>query len=497
MNTADYLLERADERRPAILTQKGSHSFGQLKAACARLAGEFTAAGVLPGQRIGILGENSLFWVASYLAALKVNAVAVPLPTVATAEDLARRQQLVRCSAVCLDRRHRIKLDGALGEDVRRITEKVLETPGPARWDAPETGSGLDQDAALMLTSGTTAQPRAVRITHRNIQANTDSIVQYLALDNSDRILVVLPFFYCFGTSLLHTHLRAGGSLALCNTFVFPETALQMLERRQCTGIAGVPSTYQTLLRNSTFKRRRFPGLRKVQQAGGRLQPVLIRELADAAPQARVFVMYGQTEATARLSYLPPEMLEKKLGSIGKGIPGVQLRVVDDSGRDVRPGESGEIVAAGGNIAPGYWGDPEASAARFSGGELRTGDIATVDEDGYIYLLGRKSDFIKTLGHRVSSEEVEAKVLEVPDVVAAAAVGLPDPLRGEAIVVFVALRKGSRITMESVLDHCRRSMARHLVPTRLIEIDSLPVNSHGKVVKSVLRERAGSHGDAV
>jgi acyl-CoA synthetase (AMP-forming)/AMP-acid ligase II len=226
-----------------------------------------------------------------------------------------------------------------------------------------------------------------------------------------------------------------------------------------------------------------------VQQAGGKLQPIFIRELVAALPQAEVFVMYGQTEATARLSYLPPGSLGTKLGSIGKGIPGVALQVLHESGRSVLPGEVGEIVARGDNVSPGYFNDPETSAAKFVDGALQTEDLATVDEDGFIFVVDRKSDFIKSLGHRVSSQEVEAKILELHDVVGAAAIGQPDPVQGEAIVVFLTLRKGARIATDDVLNHCRVSMARHMVPRQVVVVDSLPTNAHGKIVKSLLRQR--------
>ena len=268
-----------------------------------------------------------------------------------------------------------------------------------------------------MLTSGTTARPRAVRVTHRNIQANTNSIIEYLALDHRERILVILPFYYCFGTSLLHTHLRVGGSLALCNTFAYPETALDMIDATHSTGFAGVPSTYQTLLRNTSFPKRGLKSLKKVQQAGGKLPVVFIQELRDALPEAQVFVMYGQTEATARLSYLSPSLLDEKMGSIGRGIPGVELRVVSEEDQLVKPGEVGEIIATGDNISPGYYKDPGATAEKFIGGSLRTGDLAKVDEEGFIYIVDRKSDFIKSLGHRVSSQEIEARILQLPEVV--------------------------------------------------------------------------------
>lgn len=496
MNTADYLLQTAGDSEPVIATRSRQYTYGQLRDACARLAGELAARGVEPGDRVGLLGENSLFWVAAYLAILKLGAVAVPFPTVSTPDDFHRKERFVRSKALCIERKLERRFSSGIAGDLILVNDDVLAAPGPSRWDSPQLNFDVHRDAALMLTSGTTALPRAVRITHRNIQANTDSIIQYLELDSRERILVVLPFYYCFGTSLLHTHLRAGGSLALCNTFAYPETALDMLQSSESTGLAGVPSTFQTLLRNSTFPSRRFPSLRKVQQAGGKLQKVFLEELRACLPEARIFVMYGQTEATARLSYLPPELFETKMGSIGRGIPGVSLRVLNESGQDVKPGEVGEIVAWGENVSPGYLDDPESSAETFGGGMLRAGDLATVDEDGFIYIVDRKSDFIKSLGHRVSSQEIEARVLEVQDVVAAAAIGEPDPVQGEAIKVFITLRKGSPISPDAVLQHCRATMARHMVPKQIVVLDRLPTNAHGKVVKAMLRGQSAG-GQAV
>lgn len=341
-----------------------------------------------------------------------------------------------------------------------------------------------------MLTSGTTSSPRAVRVTHKNIKANTTSIIASLDLTASERVLAALPFHYCFGTSLLHTHLRVGGSVVLCNSFVYPEVVLDMLTAQQCTGFAGVPSMYQTLIRNSTLRRRELPHLRKVQQAGGKLPPVLIQELRDILPHAQIYIMYGQTEATARLSCLAPELLPLKLGSVGHGIPGVALRVVDDAGNDTPPGEIGEIVAQGDNISPGYLDNPEATAEKFVAGTLHTGDLARVDEDGFIYIVDRIADFIKSYGHRVSSQQVEEEILRLPDVAAAAAIGVPDPVRGEAIVVYVVVRSRAPLGPDDVLAHARQHLPRHMWPSEVVMVDSLPMNAQGKIVKSMLRTRA-------
>lgn len=487
MNTADYLLETAADERVALIENKRLHTYRDLREASARVAGELLRYGIGPGDRVGLLGNNSLFWVAAYLAIFKLGAVAVPFATVHAPETVAAQQEFVACRVMCAERRILRRFEAALSQaPLTFVTEAVLEESGPHAWPATPVWD-VQQDAALMFTSGTTAKPRAVRITHRNIQANTSSIIEYLDLSATDRMLAILQFYYCFGASLLHTHLRVGGSLVLANSFVYPEVVLDLMEGMECTGFAGVPSTYQTLLRNSTFPKRQVKSLRKVQQAGGKLQTVLIQELVQAVPNGQVFVMYGQTEATARLSYLPPELLKTKLGSIGRGIPGVTLRVMNESGVEVNPGEVGEIHARGDNISPGYLDDPEASAQKFIG-VLHTGDLATVDEDGFIYVVDRKADFIKSYGYRVSSQEVEGCIVELADVVGAAVIGEPDLIRGEAIKAFVVLRTGSQLTAEDIISHCATRLASYMVPKEVVFIDQLPINAHGKIVKTELRK---------
>jgi long-chain acyl-CoA synthetase len=488
MNIADYLLEKVDDDRIAIITNQAQYHYKELKDAMDSLVAHLLSRGVQPGDRVGLLGENSLFWVGAYLAIMKIGAIAVPFATVSTVEDVSAKADFVRCKVFCVDKRSYRKFSNAFDAGISLIFDDAI-TQG-------RVGAGLktayegnpDDDVAYMFTSGTTGKPRAVRVTKRNIRANTESIIAYLNLDRDQRIMVILPFYYCFGASLLHTHLRVGGSMVFCNTFAYPETALDMIEKTECTGIAGVPSTYQTLLRNSSLPRRGLKTLRKVQQAGGKLQVVFIKELMAALPEANIYVMYGQTEATARLSYLPPNLLQTKLGSIGKGIPGVKLSVVNEVGDAVKPNEVGEIVAWGDNVSPGYLEEPEASAEKFNLGCLHTGDLATVDEDGFIYVVDRKDDFIKCLGHRVSSQEVEAAVLQIPEVVSAAAIGVPDDIQGEAIVVYATLKNKAMITPEEVIAHCRQKLARHMIPKDVIFIDSLPMNAHGKVVKAKLKE---------
>jgi len=348
--------------------------------------------------------------------------------------------------------------------------------------------------AVLSFTSGSTGVPKAVMVTHRNIQCNTADIILYMHLTSEDRATLVLPLSYCFGASILHTHLRTGGSVVVCSSFMFPEKVLGEMEMQRCTGFAGVPSTYQILLRQTNFARRRFPALRWLQQAGGKLPAPVIAELAATLPDVKLFVMYGQTEATARLSYLEPEMLANKLGSIGRGLASTRLEVLREDGTPVEPGsdEVGEIVASGPNITRGYWRSQEETARFFRNAKLHTGDLARVDRDGFLYIVDRARDFIKSMGNRVSPQEVEETISTHRDVLHAAVVGVPDELLGEAIAAFVVSRANGRLDEDGLKAYCNERLPNHKVPQRVYVVDSLPMNSFGKVLKEELRKLAAS-----
>lgn len=351
--------------------------------------------------------------------------------------------------------------------------------------------------ALLAFTSGSTGLPKAVMVTHRNVQSNTEDIIQSLRLSDRDRVMAVLPLSYCFGLSLLHTHLRAGASVVLSPSFMFPEKVLDEMEARGCTGFAGVPSTYQILLRKTNFARRRFPALRSLQQAGGKLPSSMIAELAAAQPDVKLFVMYGQTEATARLSCLDPEMLPARLGSIGRGLASTRLEVLKEDGTPVPPGsdEVGEIVASGPNIARGYWRSPEETARFFRNGRLYTGDLACVDRDGFIFVVDRARDFIKSAGNRISPQEVEDTIAAHPDVLHVAVVGVPDELFGEAIAAFIVPRSRSLLNENQIGAYCNERLPNHKVPQYVYLVDSLPMNEFGKVLKAKLRQ-PGTETDA-
>jgi long-chain acyl-CoA synthetase len=511
MNVVEYLLKehgRADA--PALITLSDTYSHRDLSDAVDRTARFLLASGASKGDRILLLADNSFFWVAAYLGSVLAGCVAVPVaPTVAEEEIESILGQaeprfvflqaksaphilpkLSMRTKVILEEPAATATSGASAVRLFRDALKESPTTPPA---FPEISDRTDL-AALMFTSGSTGTPRGVMVSHRNIIANTASILEYMGLSKGDRVLTVLPLYYCFGTSLLHTHLRAGGSLVFDHRFIFPDKVLQRMQETQCTGFAGVPSHYQILLRNSSIRMKGFPDLRWVQQAGGHLPVPFVQELRKALPTTKVFVMYGQTEATARLSYLPDELLDQKPGSIGKGIPGVQLEVLDELGQPVKPGQTGEIIARGDNVTLGYWRDSDGTAAVFGEGCLRTGDLATVDAEGYIYVVDRAQDFLKCGGIRVSCKRIEEMLLGFDGLVEAAVIGVADEILGESIKAFVVPRNGDAFTAEEFQRFCGRHFPQHLIPKEVVAVSSLPKNSAGKVLKALLKAQPVCEG---
>ena len=504
-NVAEYLLDSKQDSRQALLTLQGSHNYGELGAASADIAAYLVRAGGHKGDRAVLVSDNSFFWAAAYLGILKAGMVAVPLPPSVSSLEYAYVTETTEPRFAFLQTGFAIRNGHQFSEVSLVIDNEPPRQAGPVaavslgqlRTDMSGRQVSLPRVdksdlAALMFTSGSTGKPRGVMVSHANIMANTDSIIQYLGLTENDRIMTVLPFHYCFGTSLLHTHFRVGGVLVLDHRFMYPEKVLQRMQETECTGFAGVPSHYQILVRRTSLRKKSFPRLRYVQQAGGPLAPVFWPELREALPATQIFVMYGQTEATARISYLPPEYFDVKLGSVGKGIPGVKISVLKEDGHEAGAGETGEIVVEGRNVTQGYWRDPEGTARVFRGEKLYTGDQATVDSEGFLSIVGRKGDFLKCGGKRISCKQLEQQLLEFDELVEAAVIGVPDEVKGEAVKAFVVPRRVCEGVEERLRKFCKERFPFELVPQEIIVLNMLPRSHAGKVTKEQLRNAAQS-----
>jgi acyl-coenzyme A synthetase/AMP-(fatty) acid ligase len=346
----------------------------------------------------------------------------------------------------------------------------------------PPAACAASDPAALMATSGSTGIPRFVRVTHGNLLANTEAIIRSQGLAGSERAMLILPVSYCFGASVLHTHLFQGGGVVFDRRFMFPDKVLQAMAQLGCTTFAGVPTAYNVLLRRSNLRRIAIPSLRRFLQAGGSLAPQRINEMRAAFPLAKFYVMYGQTEATARISCLEPERWEEKPGSVGRPLENLMVRIVDDEGNDLPAGQIGELLVGGPSICSGYLNDPDETRRVFSGSWLRTRDLARQDEEGYLWIEGRKGAFLKMRGMRVSFPEVEARVSAIPGVYECVARATSHPEAGEALVLFIVPDQGVRIGIEEV----RRHLPAHWAIDSVRLVSELPKTSVGKIALSSL-----------
>ncbi len=485
MNAFDYFFENTGNLSKDFILNRGhSVSFASLYCSGMNLAAYLkTKAG--QKNNILLISPNSVFFVIAYLGILKSGNVVIPLNPEIEQQNLDHIMQLCNAKYAIISGSiiPKINTHDLLIISENQLSEIVTQTCATTLSDEVQP----DDLAEIIFTSGSTGKPKGVMITHRNLIANTSSILQYLHLTAEDIMLVVLPFYYCYGLSLLHTHLRVGGSIVLNNMFIMLGGIINDLKEYCCTGFAGVPSHFQVLLRKSeSFKKTHFPDLKYVTQAGGKLHNTFIKEFIETFPDIKFYVMYGQTEATARLSYLPPEKLPEKIGSCGKGIPGVELIVADEKGNQVMPGETGEILAKGENIMPGYYKDPEATAETIRNGWLHTGDIATVDEEGYIYLTARKKEIIKVGGRRISPKEIEEVILSLKQVIDCSIEGIFDEVLGETMRAVVVIKESEigHLTADDIKKYCSERLAAYKIP-QIIELKSqITISPTGKKIKT-------------
>jgi acyl-CoA synthetase (AMP-forming)/AMP-acid ligase II len=485
----------------ALIDGRGRYTYAEIESLSNRFANLFLDSGVSRGDRVVIALENSAEFLGAYFGAMKAGAVAVPLPAGPRSDRLARA--VADCSPkVCV-------LDSA--SDIHGLDEvpSVFVARDPARvtsggsyeprdlaaelrtvTDRSPAVRSIDLDlAAIVYTSGSTGEPRGVMLTHRNIVSNTRSIIRYLQLTARDRVMCVLPFYYVYGLSLLHTHVAVGGSVVVENRFAFPNIVLNAMQQHEVTGFAGVPSSFALLLHRSALDEIALPALRYVTQAGGAMPKSRIVEWLDRGPKVPFYVMYGATEASARLTYLEPEHLGTKLGSIGRPVPNVEILVLRDDGTPAAPGEIGELVARGSNISPGYWNNHEESRQKFDATGYHTGDLGYMDDDGFLFLAGRRHDMIKVGAHRVGSKEIEDVLHEYQGVHDAAVVAVPDALLGEVPVAFVAWR--SAVEIGALQAFCRTRLPAHKMPVRFISRAELPkIAGVGKIDRTALRDLA-------
>jgi acyl-CoA synthetase (AMP-forming)/AMP-acid ligase II len=451
-NFAAELVTRAGNAR-LIDGRSGQH----LSAADIPVAAGWWCARADPGDRVLVGCDQTPVSALAVLGA--IYAGLVPLPVDGSTfkregDDLVAR----------IDATARWAATTAMGHTADGTGEAILG--GPAA--APPARQDCDL-AALMRTSGSTGRPRLVRVSHGNLMANTRGIASTQQLAASDRACLVLPVSYCFGASVVYSHLFVGADVVFDSRFMFPDKVLRGMAEHGCTTFAGVPTNYKILDRRSSLGTIPLPSLRRFLQAGGPLDEGTIRRIRQACPSPDFLVMYGQTEATARIT----TRAEGAPAGVGHPLPGLQLRI----------GEQGEVLVRGPSICSGYWDDAEVTAARFVDGWLHTGDMGQLDTSGALSITGRLARFAKVRGRRVSLAEVEQLAVRVSGVADVAVAAVPHVEAGEALALWVVADAG--VTAE-VAESVREALPVEWTIAKVAVVAALPQTDSGKVDHAAL-----------
>jgi fatty-acyl-CoA synthase len=485
---------RARPDHPAVAFGGEIRTHAELHDRAARLASVLDAGGVQAGDRVALLLHNRIEFVEALLACHRRGAVAVPINFRLASDEI--EYILADSGAVAL-----IHDSGAPRAEVRLALEvggDYEDAVGSAP-PRPETPELLEDDVALMCyTSGTTGRPKGALLTHRNLVASTLSWIHEMRAGQDDVWLSGQPLFHIGGINGLLPFLVLGATVIITPSTTFdPEAMLGLIEAHGVTMCIFVPTQWATICTSYSVARV-DPRQLRVAMWGASPAPLhTLEAMARAFPHAAIVSAYGQTEMSGATTLLKGPDSTRKMGSVGKPVLGVELRVVDDEKRDVPIGEVGEIVYRGPNVMAGYHRQPDATEEAFAGDWFHSGDLARLDHEGYLWLVDRKKDLIVSGGENVYPAEVERVLLDHPAVAEAAVIGVPHPRWVETPVAFVVPSGQGEIGKGELIAHCREYLAGYKKPSAIVVVDELPRNAGGKVLKRRLRETYSDQSSAV
>ena len=503
--TLGDLLHRSAARTPArlaIACGATRWTYAEFDRLCSRLAAGLAQRGVAQGGRVAVLARNSHAFAALRFALARLGAVLVPINFMLKAEEVAYILRHAGATVLATDSglaalaRAAAALDTAVqdfvwlpSEDPSEPAEGMVDFHTLAACEAPPPEPPLrgDELAQIVYTSGTESSPQGAMLTHDAVLWQYVSCIVDAGIASEDLVLHALPLYHCAQLDVFFGPAIYVGASNVITAKPVPENLLPLIARHGITSFFAPPTVWIALLRSPLFDTTDLGTLRKGYY-GASIMPVeVLRELAGRLPAVRLWNLYGQTEIAPLATMLAPEDQLRKAGSCGRAVLNVETRVVDDAMRDVAPGEVGEIVHRSPHLMQGYFHDDARTAAAFEGGWFHSGDLATIDEEGYITVVDRKKDMIKTGGENVASREVEETIYRLPQVAEVAVVGLPHPRWVEAVVAVVVPKAGQALTEAEVLAHCHAHLASFKSPKRVVFADDLPKNPSGKLLKRQLR----------
>lgn len=510
-HTLGDLLRRSAARlpdKPAIRCGATAWTYREFDAMVNRLANGLAAGQAgLPvgaGDRVAVLSRNSHTFAAIRFALARLGAVLVPINFMLNADEVAYilRHSQARLLAVGPDM---VSLgESAAARDT--AVEKVVWLDGEDPADKPGALVGFDQLLAattqapavaldsrmlaqIIYTSGTESLPKGAMLTHEAVCWEYVSCVVEGEIAESDSLLHALPLYHCAQLDVFLGPAVYVGASSVITGKPTPDNILSLLAADRINSFFAPPSIWIALLRSPAFDATDLSALRKGYYGAAIMPVAVLKEIAQRLPQIRLWNFYGQTEIAPLATVLKPEDQMRKAGSAGRAVLNVETRVVDDAMQDVRIGEIGEIVHRSPQLLTGYFNDPERTAASFEGGWFHSGDLAVIDDEGYITVVDRKKDMIKTGGENVASREVEEAVYRLDGVSEVAVIGLPHPYWIEAVTACVVVKAGQALSEEQVIAHCRSQLATFKSPKKVVFVDALPKNPSGKILKRELRNR--------
>lgn len=497
MNLASVIDPHPDEA-VALVSRGQTITYGELRAKVGALRGGLVELGIDPGDRIGIVSANNWHFVVTYLAVLGVGAVAVPLNPGSPAREIERELAAVGARGLLAGPVEQSAVD-AIDRGRLPVLEFVVHCEGQGGDGALQIDSLLaaepvgaveradDDLAVLMFTSGTAGSPKAAMLSHGNLLSNIDQVVSLRVdgADPSDVGLGILPLFHIFGLNvMLGAALYAGASLVLVEAFD-PLAVARLVPERGITVLAGAPRIWTIWAAMPELAADTFATVKVPTSGAARLDIAVAHQIRNRFG-IEIQEGYGLTEASPVVT--SSHGLPWRPGSVGAGVDGVELRLVDSEGGDVLVGDPGELWVRGPNVFMGYWNDIEATRnAVDPDGWLHTGDIALIDEEGFLYLVDRAKDLIIVSGFNVFPAEVEEVVLEMSGIAQCAVVGVDHPQFGEAVKAFVVVEPGQSLDEEAVIEFCAEHLARYKCPRQVEFLTELPQNVSGKVLRRSLR----------
>ena len=505
-------LEDSARKRPdktALITAQGRYTYKELDAMANGIANALMAEGLEKGDRAAIFMDNSLEAVVSVFGVLKAGGIFLMINPTTKVEKLTYMLNNCRATAILSAGQKTpviseacnntpslkgVYLSGAEALPAKGIHKKTFSLTEALKSGGapPPLPRAIDVDlATIIYTSGSTGSPKGVMMTHLNMAAAASSITEYLENTPNDIILNTLPMSFDYGLYQVLMAFKLGAAVVLEKAFLYPYKVIETLIREEVTGFPLVPTMSAIILQMEDIRKMDFPSLRYITNTAAALPVAHILKLREFFPTARIFSMYGLTECK-RVSYLPPDQLDIRPTSVGKGMPNTEVYIAGENGERAGPNTVGELVVRGSNVMRGYWEMPEETAKKLRPGAypgemaLYTGDLFKMDGEGYLYFVSRKDDIIKSRGEKVSPREIENVIYEMEGVVEAAVVGVDDPVLGQAIKAFVVIRDGAALTEKDVQKFCSKHLEDFMVPKHVEFRRELPKTDTGKIKKTGL-----------